>query len=118
MNLDVDVLCSVTNPSSVHFIMREWWEAESPSIYWNKKLNEYSHQDSLEKINLGHFYYENLDLVPLIHGLPLTEALTVCKDIYKNNIAKVTIEISEKSVMMTRRDFSVTFAEQLSIISM
>ena len=56
-------------------------------------------------------------MVPLVHGLPVPEALMKCRELYKNNIAKVTIQISEDSVLMTRRDFSVTYAEQLSIIS-
>ena len=118
MSLDADDLCSVDNPSSVQFVMREWWEAESPSIYWFKKFKEYSYENGLGKINLDHFYYEQLNLVPLINGLPITEAISVCKHLYRNNIAKVIIEISEERVMMTKRDYSVTFAEQLSIISM
>ena len=104
--------------------MKEWEKAESPSIYWYKKFKNYGRDQagqgtSYKKISrLDHFYYDGLNLVPLVHGLPLKEALTVCKELYKNNIAKVTIEIAEDSVLRTKRDFSVTFAEQLSIISM
>ena len=112
------MLCSEAYPSTVHLAMREWEKAESPSIYWFRKFKEYERRSSLDRISLDHFFYDRTDVVPLVHGLPVTEALTVCKELYKKNIAKVTIEISEESVLMTRRDFSVTFAEQLSIISM
>ena len=71
---------------------------------------------SIQEISLDH-YISKESYVPLVHGLPVREALTLCKKLYKNSIAKVTIQIS-KEVLMTRRDFSVTFAEQLSIISM
>ena len=117
MSLDVDVLCSEDNPSAVRLVMREWGEAESPSIYWLKKLKEYDYMNGLEKMNLD-FSYHKKRYIPLVYSLPLPEALSVCKDLYRNNIANVVIEISEESVMKTKRDFSITFAEQLSIISM
>ena len=122
VNLDLDVLCSRANPSSVHFVTREWEKAESPSIYWYRKFKEYDLRGNLNKISLHHHFsigqFFSDDMVILIHGLPVTEALTMCKEFYKNNIAKVTIQISEDSVLMTTHDFSVTYAEQLSIISM
>ena len=119
VKLDLDKLCSETNPSEVHFAMREWEKAESPSIYWYRKFKSHDQGRSLEKLSsLDHFYYDGMNIVPLVHGLPVKEALTVCKELYKNSIAKVTIVISEDNVLKTKRDFSVTFAEQLSIISM
>ena len=118
VNLDLDVLCSEANPSSVHFVTREWEKAESPSIYWYRKFKEYNLKGNLQKISLDHHFHFHDDMVALIHGLPMTDALTMCKEFYKNNIAKVTIQISENSVLMTTHDFSVTFTEQLSIISM
>ena len=117
VSLDVDVLCSVDNPS-LQLVMREWGESESPPVYWYKKFKDHFVQNSLEDISLDYFFFGNPKLVPLIHGLPVKEAISVCKEFYNNNIAKVTIEISQETVLMTRRDFSVTFAEQLSIISM
>ena len=119
VNLDLDVLCSEADPSAVHFAMREWEKAESPSIYWYRKFKAHEQRQSLNKIGLDHTL-ETLGpgLVRLVHGLPEKEALTMCRELYKNNIAKVTIQISEASVLMTMRDFSVTFTEQLSVISM
>ena len=105
----------MANPSSVHFAMREWEKAESPSIYWYRKFREHDQMGSIKEISLDHI--NNFNWVPLVHGLPVKEAINLCKKLYKNSIAKVTIQVS-KEIMMTRRDFTVTFAEQLSIISM
>ena len=117
VNFDLDDLCSIANPEAVHFVMKEWEQTESPSIYWYKKFRAHEENVKLHKISIeDHITYDHT--VPLVHGLPVAEALTKCKELYKNNIAKVTIQISEDSVLMTTRDFSITFAEQLSIISM
>ena len=116
VNLDLDALCSEANPSSVHFAMREWEKAESPSVYWYRKFRKHYLMRSMQEIRLDHYISKD-NMVSLVHGLPVKEALTMCKKLYKNSIAKVTIQIS-KEVLMTSRDFSVTFAEQLSIISM
>ena len=53
VNLDLDVLCSRANPSSVHFVTREWEKAESPSIYWYRKFKEYDLSGNLNKISLS-----------------------------------------------------------------
>ena len=116
VNFDLDALCSKANPAAVHFVMREWEQTESPSIYWYKKFRAHAQNGKLHKISIeDHSTYEHV--VPLVHGLPVPEALTKCKELYKNNIARVTIQISDDTVLKTRRDFSVTYAEQLSIIS-
>ena len=114
------MLCSENNPSTVHFALREWKKAESPSVYWYRKFNEFNVRGSLDKMSWDHIP-DNLGswfIVKLAHGLPEKDALIKCKELYEHNIAKVTIQISEASVVVTKRDFSVTFAEQLSVISM
>merc|ERR1712218_154126 len=120
VNFDLDELCSKANPSGIHFVMREWAQTESPSVYWYKKFrrrkSENDKSGKLPKITTEDQMSYDL-IVPFVHGLPVEEALTKCRELYKNNIARVTIQISEDSVLMTRRDFSVTYAEQLSIIS-
>ena len=117
VNFDLDELCSKANPSAVHFVMREWEKTESPSIYWYKKFRAHDQNGKLHKITMEDHSSYGYN-VPLVHGLPVAEALMKCRELYKNNFAKVTVQISEESVLMTTRDFSVTFAEQLSIISM
>ena len=122
VNFNLDELCSKANPSAVHFVMAEWEETESPSTYWYKKFKAHGQNKILHEINMrDHTAYDHPStwdhIVPLVHGLPMAEALTKCKELYENNIAKVTVQISEDSVLMTTRDISVTYAEQLSIIS-
>ena len=121
-NLDIEDLCAETNIGSVKFAMEEWEMTNSPSIYWYKKLYKLDKEERLEDFNMD-FMAKFMDTaddlgVPLVHGLPLNEAMRVCKEVYAKNIAKVTIEISEEQVMMTMKDLGVTFAEQLAIISM
>ena len=119
VNLDLDELCSEDSPSTVHDVMREWGKAESPSVHWYKKFKEHERKANLHKITLDQFPPEEHDKsVPLVYGLPKNEALDMCKKIYKNNIAKVTVQIADNTVLMTMRERSVTFPEQLSIISM
>ena len=96
--------------------MREWEKAESPSTYWYKKFLELERKEELQKI-MWNVDLTNEQRASLVHGLPMKEALLMCKEVYKNGIAKVTIQISEDTLLMTKRDFSVTFPEQLSIIS-
>ena len=116
LNLNTDNLCSLQNPSSITFAMREWEKSESPSLYWFKKFRQLYREERLDEITLDH--YNNFNpIVHLINGLPIREAQLVCREFYKKNVAKVKIEIADENVVKTRRDFSVTFAEQLSIIS-
>ena len=118
LNLDTDYLCSLHNPSSITFAMREWEKNESPSLYWFKKFRQLYRTRRLDEITLDYYIHgSNHPSVQLINGLPVKEAQIVCKEFYKKNIAKVKIEIADENVVKTRRDFSVTFAEQLSIIS-
>ena len=77
------------NPSDLRFVMREWEKAESPMVYWYKKLKEHDRRGSLDQIDLENFVLSNF--IPLVHGLPQKEALTMCKKIYTNNIAKVNM---------------------------
>ena len=119
VNLDLDELCSEDSPSTVHDVMKEWGKAESPSVHWYKKFKEHERKANLHKISLDQFPPEEHDKsVPLVYGLAKNEALDMCKKIYKNNIAKVTVQIADNTVLMTMRERSVTFPEQLSIMSM
>ena len=86
VNLDLDELCSEANPSTVHFAMREWEKAESPSTYWYKKFQEHYLRESLQQINLDHLSYDGM--VPLVHGLTVKEALTMCRELYKKILPK------------------------------
>ena len=50
------------------------------------------------------------------YGLPEVETNTVCKQIYKNDIVKLTLQISESEAMQIKRDIRVTFTDQVGVI--
>ena len=52
------------------------------------------------------------------YGLPEVEANTVCKHIYKNDMVKLTLQISESEALQIKRDIRVTFTDQLGVIGM
>ena len=52
------------------------------------------------------------------YGLPEAEMNKVCKQIYKNDIVKLTLQISESEALQIKRDIRVTFADQLGVIGM
>ena len=111
--------------------MHEWEKTNSPSQYWHKKLRRLVDERILNEFKMDFIdpKTDDNDLkpkrgppiivpVPFMSGLPLKEALRVCKEVYSKNIAKVTIEMATDQVIMTRKDIGVTFPEQLAIISM
>ena len=129
--LENEKLCDERNPESVQFAMQEWRKTNSPYQYWHKKLQRLADERILSefKMDFIHPKQDDFDLkfirgppiivpVPLVNGLPFKEGLRVCKRIYSENIAKVTIEIATDQVIMTKKDIRVTFQEQLAIISM
>ena len=122
LNLDIEDLCAKTNTESVKFAMHEWEKSNSPSLYWYKTLHKLDYEKRLDEFKMDFMtqYDEQTDDmgVPIVNGLPFKEAMRVCKEVYAKNIAKVTVEISEDQVIITKKDLGVTFAEQLAIISM
>ena len=121
--LDIEELCDERNLESVQFAMQEWKKTNSPSNYWRQKLRRLDYADKLEAFNMDFIITSDAKMIPwlnpayLVSGLPMKEALRVCKEMYSKNIAKVTIEIAADQVTMTNKDIGVTFPEQLAIIS-
>ncbi len=50
------------------------------------------------------------------YGLPTEEAIRVCRQRYRNDVAKLTLQISDPNVMQIRKSIRHTFADQLAII--
>ena len=50
------------------------------------------------------------------YDLPEVGANTLCKQIYKNDIVKLTLQISESEALQLKRDLRVTFTDQLGVI--
>ena len=46
-------------------------------------------------------------------GLPTDEAITLCRQIYKTDIAKLTIQITDPNVVQIKKDVKLTLADQV-----
>ncbi len=52
----------------------------------------------------------------ILHGLSMTEALKVCRHRYRNDLAKLTVEIIAPDVKKIEKDISASFSDQLGVI--
>ena len=50
------------------------------------------------------------------YGLPTDEAIRVCKHRYKNEIAKLTIQISDPTVTKIMKDVKMSFSGMLGVV--
>ena len=51
-----------------------------------------------------------------LFGLPEADAMEVCKMFYRENVAKVTVEIVGPDVMRMEKDIKASFTQKLGII--
>ena len=56
------------------------------------------------------------DTWSFVYGLPKADAAEVCKAMYRENIAKVTVEIMAPDVLQIKKDIKTTFTQQLGVI--
>jgi hypothetical protein len=52
------------------------------------------------------------------YGLPTPEAIQMCKDVYSNDIVKLTLQIMDPNVMQINKDVSAKFSDQLGVVGM
>ncbi len=50
------------------------------------------------------------------YSLPHDEAINVCKERYRFDVAKVTVQIVSPNVMRIKKDVKMSFADQLGVI--
>ena len=50
------------------------------------------------------------------YGLPGDEGTNVCKQMYKNDLVKITLQITEPLAQQLKTDVRVTFADTLGIV--
>ena len=83
-------------------------------------IDYYDDLDDLgeEDIPLLQETLKNGGYTKFLYGLPDVETNTVCKQIYKNDIVKLTLQISESEALQIKRDIRVTFADQLGVVGM
>ena len=51
-----------------------------------------------------------------VYSLPNGEGRSICKSLYSNEVVKLTIQITDPSVMVIEKDVSATFTDMLGII--
>ena len=54
--------------------------------------------------------------LPMDYGLPKTEALRVCKEMYKNEVIKLTLQISDPVAMQLNKNMKATFMDQIGTV--
>ncbi len=100
--------------STIDFVMKDWEKTNSPLAYWFYEMSGANYQERFKTYTLPDHVisrYSNFS-----YGLPTEEAIRVCKDKYRRDVVKLTIQIMSPDVMQIRRDMRVTFGDQLAAI--
>ena len=119
-DLNLEELCDeITGKESIDRVMGLWRKTNSPIAYWTRQMVDMSMKSSLGSEDLP-FLEESLQKTKNIfkYGLPLSEINTVCKQMYKNDIVKLTLQIIAPQGMQIKRDLRVTLADQIGVIGM
>ncbi len=113
--MDEDELCNeYGNWATVDMVMRDWERTVSPTSYWFDEMSDSNYRDRWFKLQLDDSTvnsYSNLS-----YGLPTGEALNLCKWIYRNSIAKLTVQIADPEVVQLKKDIRISFADQLGVV--
>ena len=125
--LDVDTLCDFSNEESqgsIDIALGEWERVNSPITYWYNRVDRYLRYDS-PLYDPMEVYEDPSDFYKFSYGLPafnefhdglsLNHAEEMCKTLYKQDIAKVTLEILDSQVLRIKKDVKTTFASQLGV---
>ena len=93
-------------------VMLDWAETHSPLAYWERRFSDHGYMWTYDlpgrAFSDGHR--------EMAYGLPIEEAVKVCRWAYSNNVAKLTVEIAEPDVMEIKRDIKANFSDQLGVI--
>jgi len=109
--LDVDELCSFdpdTHNPELDMALREWERTNSPLIHWYNSIVKNRTDYNIDEILS--------DKVNLIHGLPESEALQKCRDLFKRSMVKIAIEVDNTNSQEMILDVSTTFAEAIGVV--
>ena len=117
-DLDVDALCDFNNEESMESIdlaLREWQSTNSPITHWYNMVARYLNLND-NFYNPAFFNVEPSDRWTFYYGLPKEDAKDMCKTVYRETIAKVTIEILDPMVLQIKKDVSSTFTSRLGVV--
>ena len=116
----MEALCDFNNgesKASIDLALGEWERTNSPVTHWYNMVDRY--------LNLGDPFYnpdffnvEPSDRWTFSYGLPIEDAKQMCKTVYKETIAKVTIEILDPMVLQIKKDVRTSFTDRLDVVGM
>ena len=116
----MEALCDFNNgesKASIDLALGEWERTNSPVTHWYNMVDRY--------LNFGDPFYnpdffnvEPSDRWTFYYGLPIEDAKEMCKNVYKETIAKVTIEILDPMVLQIKKDVRTTFTDRLGVVGM
>ncbi len=118
MALDAEKLCSVhSNPKAVERAMNDWYRTKSPASHWYYQMSNVNYRDLFNnyRISVREF---NPPVDYSRFGLAKSDMFDLCKDRYRNDLAKVTVMISEPEVMEIKKNIKVSFSDQLGVVGM
>ena len=99
--------------------LQEWVLTNNPLTYWYNMVQRYlDHAKPTFKpsfFNMEPQIASEKIPAKFVYGLPLEDAKKMCKIFYKENMAKVTLEILEPMVMQVKKDVRTTFTERLGV---
>ncbi len=105
--LSIMLFCSL---SAMKRVLEDWQKTNSQLSHWQRKLSALKAQYELDVKNIN----EGME-----YGLPrMRDVVEMCESIYKHEVAKVSIEITDPAVLEIRKDIRVHFSDQLGVIGM
>ena len=101
---------------SIRRVMFPWQNTESPIVYWARQMAQLEASDLLEQDIPSVARTLDEDHTNFKYGLPTWEVNKVCREKYRNDVVKLTLQIAAPEAMQIKKDVRVTFADQLGVI--
>ena len=114
--MNLDELCNeISGEETVKRVMLPWENRHSPLVYWAQQLTGKSMWEDKPSVETT-INDEGREGTSLEYGLPTWEINKVCKQKYRNDVVKVTLQIAVPESMQIKRDLRVTFSDQIGVI--
>ena len=99
--------------------MQHWQNTHSPMMHWTRQtvqmiMNHDTNNDDdmlREAVNKDYIYG-----MPFKYGLPKMEGEKVCRQMYQNDVVKLTLQISVPKTTRMHKYLTTTFGEMLGVI--
>ena len=93
-----------------------WQNTESPIVYWARQMAQLEALDLLKQDMPSVVRTLQDKEISFEYGLPTWEVNKVCKEKYRNDLVKLTLQIAAPEAMQIKKDVRVTFPDQLGVI--